>query len=80
MQPVVKLSYAERIINALAHVEHKRGEDFLVRHKRQADAIRPITDDAYLAGLKRALELAEDCYLEPISAIRAEIAKREGKA
>jgi len=38
----VTLSYEERILNALAHVEHRRGDDRLTRDVRDAAAIRAV--------------------------------------
>ena len=43
----VKLSYEERIINALAHVERKRGEHFTVTQVKEMEAIRAALRPLY---------------------------------
>lgn len=43
----VRLSYEERILNALARVRHKKTDDVIVRTKREFDAIREILQPLY---------------------------------
>lgn len=83
MIPPIKLSAAERIINALAFVPRKRGEDFMARHAKEAEAMRPIIADVRREGVIEGLERALSCFPKPTSTtqwnpqdeIRAEIAR-----
>lgn len=50
MPPVVKLSAAERIINALIHLPRKRADDFMARQQKEAAVIRPIVDEFVAAA------------------------------
>lgn len=43
----VSLSFEEKILNALAHVPHKRGENFMVRQRAEFDAIRKVLQPLY---------------------------------
>lgn len=86
IQPI-KLSAAERIINALAFVPRKRGEDFMARHKKEAEAMRPIIADVRFQGMIEGLERALSLFPPPNSttqwdpqeAIRAEIERLSAK-
>lgn len=46
----VKLSAAERIINAFYSVTRRRGEHFSVTQQNEAAAIRPIVEDVRREG------------------------------
>jgi hypothetical protein len=47
MSLTVKLSYEEKILNALGHVKHKRADDFITRSTREFEAIREVLRPLY---------------------------------
>ena len=47
MSITVKLSYEERILNALANLKHPRSDNVIARGKREFDAIRAILAPLY---------------------------------
>jgi hypothetical protein len=58
MSLVVKLSYEEKILNALGRVQHKRKDDCITRSTREFEAIRPILQPLYdeLRDARREVE------------------------
>ena len=55
----VPMSYEEHILNALGRVKHKRTDDFLVRCKREFDAIRTVLGPLYAENAKLREEKAK---------------------
>ena len=79
----VTLSYEERILNALAHVEYRRGASRLERDVRDAAAIREVLaplraefDEARDNDAQSRQMLAQQCDLARDAEARAEAARR----